>query len=441
MIMKKVLVIGSWAKEQITLENIKKDFSYEVFSYLDTENPAIIALADGFCLGSLSDSGAILAYAKEIKPDLIMVTTASPLAAGVVDLLEDKGYKVFGPKKLSARLESDKAFARRLMRKYIPDSLPEFGVFDNKKEAVKYAAKKDFQAAVKPLGLTEGLGVKVFGDQLKDGKEVERYINQILAGGDKEKVIVEERIEGEEFTLQCLVNGKIILPTPCVQDFKKLLDQDKGPNTASMGAYSAAAKILPFMKENDYSRALEIIKETITAFSRETGQTPRGFLYGQFMITASGIKLIEYNFRPGDPEWLNTLFVFQGNVAASIEALLAGEKPDLIFKEKATVSKYITPKKYPYQLNQPLEVEFSLNEIKKEGVGVYYSCGQTKEGKLMPGSERGIAFVAEAASIEKACQKVEKAVATVKGEFFHRKDIGTESQIKGKIEKVGLLRG
>lgn len=438
---KKILVVGSWAKEQITIENIKKNPSYKVFSYLDTKNPAIISLVENFCLGNLADSDAILNYAKEIKPDLILITTASPLAVGSVDKLEAGGFRVFGPKKISAQLESDKAFTRDLMHKYLPESLPKFRVLEDKQEAIKYAEDKNFEVAVKPIGLTEGLGVKVLGDQLKNGKEVTAYIAQILDDQSKgKKVIIEQRMEGEEFSLQCFVNGEVILPTWCVQDFKKLLPGDRGPNTASMGSYSFASQLLPFMKQGDYNQALDIIKKTASAFYEETGQHLCGFLYGQFMITDFGVKLIEYNFRPGDPEWMNTVIVLEDNIAEVAEDVLSGEERELTFKNKATVCKYITPKDYPYKLYQTLNVTFDQDEIRKEGVGIYYSCGQGKDGKLEVGSERGIAFLAMAETVEEANHKIESAISKVKGDFYYRKDIGTKKLIEQKIRNVEKMR-
>ncbi|MFO8052538.1 MAG: phosphoribosylamine--glycine ligase [Candidatus Omnitrophota bacterium] len=437
---KKILLVGSWAKEQITIENIKKNPSYKIFSYLDTNNPAIISLVEGFFVGSLSDPNSILNYAKKIKPDLIIITTASPLAAGSADKLEAEGFKVFGPKKLSAQLESNKAFTRNLMYEYLPESLPEFKVLEDNFEAVEYAKSKNFEVAVKPIGLTEGLGVKVLGDQLKNDGEVIDYITQILTDEKKgKKVIVEQRIQGEEFTLQCFVNGETILPTPCVQDFKKLLPEGRGPNTASMGSYSSNSHLLPFLSQDDYNQALGIIEKTISAFRKETGQDPCGFLYGQFMITKFGVKLIEYNFRPGDPEWMNTVAVLEDNIVDVVEDILSKKTRKLNFKNKATVCKYITPKEYPYKLYQILDVNFDKDEIEKEKVGIYYSCGLDKSDKLEVGSERGIAFLAVADRIEEANKKVEAAIAKIKGDFYYRQDIGTKELIDQKIKNVEKL--
>lgn len=392
-------------------------------------------------MGDLSDSDQILNYAKKIKPDLILITTASPLAKGAVDKLESAGFKVFGPNKVSAQLESNKAFTRELMYKYLPESVPEFKTFTDKNQAVSYAKRKKFQVAIKPIGLTEGLGVKVFGNQLKDEKEVISYIAEILDDPEKSgKVIVEEKISGEEFTLQCFVNGEVVLPTPCVQDFKKLLPGGKGPNTASMGSYSVSLKLLPFMNQADYDQAMNIIKNTLSVFTRETKENPCGFLYGQFMITEFGVKLIEYNFRPGDPEWMNTVVILEDNIADIAESLLAKKAITLSFRQKATVCKYITSRAYPYQLYQTLDVGLDKEKIEKEGVNIYYSCGLDSKSKLDVGSERGIAFLAAADSLEEANKTIENAISKVKGNFYYRQDIGTKELIDEKISNSKILK-
>lgn len=438
---KKVLVVGSWAKEQITIENISKNPNIEIFSYMDIHNPGIIPLVKDYQVGSFYDIEKIVKYAKDQYIDLVIITTATPLSIGLVDLLEEHKIPVFGPNRLAARLESDKEFTRKLLQKYIPIAIPNFDVFDNYRDAVNYSEKMKWQVAIKPIGLTDGLGVKVFGDQLKDENDVKMYIRHII---DKKisglsRVIVEERLDGEEFTIQCFVNGDNIIPTPAVQDFKKLLPEDKGPNTASMGSFSC--KKLPFLEERDYEKALEIIRNTLFAFKKETGKTCSGFLYGQFMKTNNGIKLIEYNFRPGDPEWLNTVFILKNNLLDIITELLVGDVPKVFFEEDMiTVCKYITPIEYPAKLNQILDINLDVQDIKKiENLRYYYSCGIDNKSKLNVGTERGIAFIAKAPTIEECNEKVENAISHVRGEFYYRKDIGTRDLINSKIDHVKKL--
>ncbi len=298
---KRVLIVGSWAKEQITIENISSNPDIEIFSYMDIRNPGIISQVKGYQIGSLYDISGIVNFALEKKIDLVIITTASPLSIGLVDALEENHILAFGPVRLAARLEADKEFTRKLLKKYMPSAIPEFKVFEDPEIAIDYAEKLHWKVAVKPIGLTEGLGVRVFGEQLKDENEVKwyiRHVNNKKIGGSS-KVIIEEKIEGEEFTVQCFVHGDQIIPTPAVQDFKKLLPEEKGPNTASMGSYSQQGYLLPFMEEKDYEKALEIIRGTLDGFQKETGKICSGFLYGQFMLTANGVILIEYNFRPG----------------------------------------------------------------------------------------------------------------------------------------------
>lgn len=447
--LKKVLIVGSWAKEQITIENISRNPEIEIFSYMDIRNPGIISLVKDYHIGSLYDIDSIIEYAQDKKIDLVIITTASPLSRGLVDRLEDVGILAFGPILLAARLESDKEFTRKLLQKYMSSAIPKFKVFDNYQEAIQFSEGLDWQVAVKPIGLTEGLGVKIFGDHLKDENDVKNYIQHIINKqvSGSSRVIIEEKIEGEEFTIQCFVHKGYILPTPTVQDFKRLLPGEKGPNTASMGSYSQKGYLLPFMEEEDYRKAMEIISATLEGFQEETGKTCSGFLYGQFMLTAEGVKLIEYNFRPGDPEWLNTIFILKNNILDIILSLLeerqeeGQEKLSLYFDNCATVCKYIVPINYPEKFDQILDVSLDVDAIQKiKDLRYYYSCGFDDTGRLNVGTERGIAFVAKAPTIEEANDKVEKAISTVKGEFFYRRDIGTMNLIESKIDHIKRLR-
>ena len=441
---KRILIVGSWAKEQITIENLSSNPDVEIFSYMDIRNPGIISLVKGYQVGSFYNISAIVNYAQEQKIDLVIITTASPLSRGLVDALEENHILAFGPVSTAARLEANKEFTRRLLQKYMPSAIPRFEVFDNSQSAIDYAEKLDWQVAVKPIGLTEGLGVRVFGEQLKNENEVRGYIQQVIKKriGGSSKVIIEEKIEGEEFTVQCFVHGKHILPTPAVQDFKKLLPGERGPNTASMGSYSQQGRLLPFMEEKDYEKALEIIRRTLEGFQKDTGKICSGFLYGQFMVTANGVKLIEYNFRPGDPEWMNTVIVLKNNLLDVVLKLFQGEEQELYFENRATVCKYIVPKGYPEKLYQNLEVDLNVEAIQKiDGVRYYYSCGLDNAGKLNVGTERGVAFVAKAPTIEEANETVEKAISLVDGEFYYRKDIGTKELIDSKVEHVNRLKG
>ncbi|MBN2371017.1 MAG: phosphoribosylamine--glycine ligase [Vicinamibacteria bacterium] len=435
-----VLVVGSWAKEHITIEHLKRIGRHRVYAYMDARNPGIEMIADDCRVGRLDDLPAMAAYARECRPGRVLITTAKPLSLGLVDMLEMDGFSVFGPSKSAARLESDKAFARNLMLKHRVGALPRFGVFDRPIEAEEYARELKWDVAIKPIGLTDGLGVRVAGVQLMDDREIVDYIRKVFERkiGGESRVLVEERIAGEEFTLQCLVSDDIVLPTLPVQDFKKLRDGDTGPNTASMGSYSMADHLLPFLEKRHFEEALEVIRRTLAALREETGQTCRGFLYGQFMLTSDGIRLVEYNFRPGDPEWINVMRLQQTDLIDVITSLQEGDSSiSADLRHAATVCKYVVPHGYPERLNEPLDLRIDASAMSQFGVGLYYSCGREDDGRLRVGTERGIAFVAEAPTVPEASIKVEAAIASVQGDFFHRRDIGSVEMMAYKEALIG----
>ncbi len=437
-----VLIVGSWAKEQITIENIKRNKQIKVYAYLDTKNPGILSLVDGYRIGNLKDIENIKDFCEKESIDLVLITTASPLQAGLVDLLEESDLYVFGPRQSCARLESDKAFARELVHEIAPEVIPKYSVFKNTEQAIDYAEELNWQVAVKPIGLTDGLGVKVYGDQLKNANEIKNYISQIYENqiSGHSQIIIEEKLQGEEFTVQALVYGEHLISTPAVQDFKKLLPGDRGPNTASMGSYSGTGHLLPFMQEEDYQKAVDVMKKTVIALQRETGYFVSGFLYGQFMLTAQGIKLIEYNFRPGDPEWMNTLRTLKNNLVEVIIDLFNEKEQELQFTPHTTLCKYIVPPDYPRMANQFLNVKIDKNILENNKTDIYYSSGLDSFAQLRVGDERGIALLTDSPSLEQSDEQIEKAMTGITGDFYYRQDIGNPGIVKRKVRKCQAWR-
>jgi len=440
---RRVLVVGSWAKEEITIEHLQKTSPVEVFAFLDVANPGIMERAAGYRIGNSSNPDEVLAFAADEDCDLVLVTTAAPLQHGLADRLQEAGISAFAPPREAARLEWDKAFARNLLADCRPSALPRFRICDDVEDACRFSKELDWNIAVKPSGLTEGLGVKVFGDQLESPLDVGSYITEVLERGigGRHQVLIEERLIGEEFTLQALVDGQRLAPTPAVQDFKKLLPGERGPNTASMGSYAANGRLLPFLVGEQYDEAIEIMRATLAAVEKRTGVSCRGFLYGQFMLTAHGLKLIEYNFRPGDPEWMNTLGTLATPLLDAVTELLQGQEPALEFRDEASVVKYIVPEEYPEKLDEILEARFDRQGLLDLGVHTYYSGGLDEQDRLNVGSERGVALLACAPSVERAHEKIEQAIDRIDGRFFHRQDIGSASLLRSKKSRVDDLLG
>jgi len=284
---------------------------------------------------------------------------------------------------------------------------------------------------VKPDGLTGGKGVKVFGEHLKSIEEALEYSKEVLSKHDS--VIVEERLEGEEFSLQCISDGKHLEATVPVQDHKRAYEDDQGPNTGGMGSYSMEDHLLPFLKKRDVEEAEKITKKVMESLYKETGEYYIGVLYGGFILTKKGVKLLEYNARFGDPEVMNILPILKNNFADVCLDAINQELSGIEFEKKATVCKYVVPKGYPVN-PVPGKIEIPETDAK-----VYYASVDLREDGLYMTRSRAAAFVGIADNIEGAEKIAQKAVEKVKGNVFYRKDIGTKRLLRKRVEHIKSL--
>jgi len=358
------------------------------------------------------------------------------LNEGVVDKLQEIGIPSIGPTKLMARLETSKSFTRDLLNKYKIDGNPKFKVInhDNINELNDFLNELD-GVVIKPDGLTGGKGVKVQGDHFDTQEEALKYCVEVLES--HQTVIVEEKLDGEEFSLQCLTDGKTVVATPPVQDHKRAYDGDKGPNTGGMGSYSCENHLLPFLKKEHVGKALEITKKVADAINKETGLYYKGVMYGGFILTKQGVKLIEFNARFGDPEVINVLPLLKTDFAGICQAIIVQEldRVKVGFEKKATVCKYVVPEGYP---DKPVKNEKIEVSTPKNAKMYYASVDEKKDGLYMTGS-RAIAFLGVGNNLDEAEKIAEQAVSSVKGKVFHRKDIGTKELIEKRVGHVGKL--
>ncbi|MDK2939576.1 MAG: phosphoribosylamine---glycine ligase, partial [Methanolobus sp.] len=299
-----ILVVGGGGREHAivaAIERSRQDPS--IYAVMSKKNPGIAALCEDYLLEKETNVEKVVEYAVSKNIELVVVGPEAPLSVGLADALEAEGISVASPKQKVAQLEFDKAWARNFMRNNNIAGCPVFDVFTDK-DAMDAFIDELGNVAIKPAGLTGGKGVKVMGDQLPNLKAAKEYAASLL---DMGSVVVEENLVGEEFTLQAFVDGKNLAFMPTVQDHKRAFENDLGPNTGGMGSYNAAGEILPFLTAEDVENSKQIMKDTIKALYKETGQEYKGTLYGQFMITNDGPKVIEFNARFGDPEAMNVL--------------------------------------------------------------------------------------------------------------------------------------
>jgi phosphoribosylamine--glycine ligase len=441
--MERILLIGNGGREHAIARAIRKSrIPHELYAFMEAKNPGIVRLCKEAFVGKTTDARLIAKFAISRKIDLAVIGPEAPLDAAVVDELEKFGIGCAGPSKSGARMETDKGFMREVLEKYKVKGSPVAGVFTDYKEACEFMDSLGNSVVVKPAGLTGGKGVKLVGEQLKDSNEAKEYVKEILGRGigSLRKVVIEEKLEGEEFSLQAFASGRRVVGTPMVQDHKRAYDGDNGPNTGGMGSYSDAGYILPFLKQEDYDDGLSIMKASVDAFRKETGEDYKGFLYGGFMVTKGGVKLLEFNARLGDPEAMNTLSVIKSDFLDILQRIVEGSLKDAVFEKKATVCKYLVPEGYPVSPRKNELIEVDERAIEKSGAILYYASVNEVDGKIYTGSSRTAGLVGISDTIENAERVAENAVKFVKGKLFYRKDIGTKELIQKRIEHMKAIR-
>jgi phosphoribosylamine---glycine ligase len=434
----KILLFGNGAREHCIAEALRKNSQTEIYSYLKSKNPGIVSLSKGFELGNYSDLDKIKSYTNQISPDFAFIGPEEPLNNGVADLLKGIGIESIGPIKELAQLETSKSFTRNILKKYKIEGNPKFGNFNKKsiQNAKSFLDGID-ECVIKPDGLTGGKGVKVQGDHFSTKQEALDYCNEVLK--THPSVVVEEKLDGEEFSLQCLTDGKTVIATPPVQDHKRAFNDDKGPNTGGMGSYSCENHLLPFLTRKDVEEALEITKKVADALFKETGEYYKGVMYGGFIVTKNGVRLVEYNARFGDPEAMNVLPIMETDFAEVCGAIISQElnKIKIKFQNKATVCKYLVPEGYP---ENPVKNEKIIVGKIPENARLYYASVDEKEEGLYLSPSRAIACLGIADNLEKAERIAEEATKSVKGPIFHREDIGTRKLVEKRVKHMGEIR-
>ena len=435
----RVLIVGSGAREHaIAAALLSSKEQPELLCFGSGNNPGISAHTLAYSSGDLTDATAIEAFARANGATLAVVGPEAPLAAGVADALWSAGIPTVGPKRDLARIESSKSFTRDLLVKYGIPGNPAFQRFTSMEGVREWLERFPQQHVIKDDGLAGGKGVKVYGDHLHSMDESVRCCEELTTAG--RAFVLEEKLEGEEFSLMSFTDGKTVRHMPAVQDHKRAFVGDTGPNTGGMGTYSDADGKLPFLRESDIAEAHAINEQVVKALGEECGAPYQGVLYGGFMATANGVRLIEYNARFGDPEVLNLLTLLESDFLAICRAIAQGKLADaeVSFKPLATVCKYLVPEGYPETPRKGDEV--SVPAQLPQGVATYLSSVDMKDGRLVAMGSRTLAFVGTGATLAEAEERCQQAAASVEGPFFFREDIGTAAALARRMKHMEALR-
>jgi phosphoribosylamine--glycine ligase len=424
----RILVIGSGGREHTLTWKLAQNPVVEKI-YCSPGNGGTASIAENVEIKA-DEVKALAQFAEEKRVDLTVVGPEAPLVEGIVNEFERRGLKIFGPRSEAALIEGSKVFAKKLMEKY---SIPtgEAEIFENYDEAADFVKKRKPPLVVKADGLAAGKGVTVCFSHEEAIKALEDCFLRKKFGRAGEKVIVEEYLEGEEVSFFIFTDGEEALPMLTAQDYKRVFDKDKGPNTGGMGSYSPA----PFVHFELEKRIMdEIMLPTVEALRRE-GREYKGVLYGGLIVTEEGPKVLEFNCRFGDPEAQVILPLMQSDLLEIMMAVVEGNLREyrLNWRDDKCVDVVLASGGYPGRYEVGFEIEGIEEALKIKNVFLFHAGTEKRGDKFYTSGGRVLNVSAVGKSYKEAREKAYLAIEKIRFKNMHyRKDIG---------EKVCLEEG
>jgi phosphoribosylamine--glycine ligase len=419
----KVLVVGGGGREHALVWKIAQ--SPKVSKIYCAPGNAGISEHAAIVPVKANDLNSLLEFALKEKIDLTVVGPEDPLTQGIVDLFESKGLFIFGANRKAAEIERSKAFAKETMKKYhIPTAFYE--VFDNRNETVKYIRKLGAPIVVKADGLAAGKGVIVCKTTEEAIQSVDKIMVEKIFGEAGNRVVIEEYLVGEEASYIAFTDGKAILPMASSQDHKPIFDEDQGPNTGGMGAYSPA----PVVTDEVHEKIIEKILRPIIYGMGEEGRPYKGVLYAGLMIHEGHPKALEFNARFGDPETQPVLMRMKGDIVPILEACMKGtlSQHRIEWDNRPSVCVVMASKGYPGDYEKG-KVIGGLREVSQmEGVFVFHAGTALKNGQMITNGGRVLGVTGLGEDIPRAIERTYQAVKKISWDGVHyRTDIGQKA--------------
>ncbi|ABP96123.1 phosphoribosylamine--glycine ligase [Metallosphaera sedula] len=451
----KVLLVGDGAREHAMAEALANSpQGYRVYALSSYVNPgireAVNRTGGKYVQGNINSREDVAKAIREFNPDFGVVGPEDPLFHGIADEFRRNGIPVVGPNRAGAEIERSKVWMRQLMWKYKIDGRLRFRSFTSLEEASRFIVEYGGSVAVKPAEQVGGKGVKVVADiqaYLSNEKRraLSKSVDEIGSLVKNEvKIIIEEKVDGPEYTLHVLTDGHTFLPLPLAQDYKHAYQDGIGPETGGMGSVSGPGRLLPFITEEEYEKTLKIVQDTARAIREETGEPYRGFISGQMMLTELwGPTVIEFYSRMGDPETSAIIPRISSDFGYLLQ-LTAEEKlsqAKLEVREDPTVVRAIAPLGYPLRREMATgkEIFLDVNSMREKGCLVYFGSVSYEGGKLITRGSRALELVAFG-DFEEASRKLDTCTKMISAntELVYRTDIGRT--LGEQAEKAEIVR-
>ena len=416
----KILVIGSGGREHAIAWKLSRSKKVEKI-FCAPGNGGIKEIAELIDIRA-DDILGLLDFAKKNKIDLTVVGPETPLVKGIVDVFNESGLKAFGPFKDVAMLEGSKVFSKNVMKKF-GLATAGFKVFDNPEDAKKYLNEVGIPIVIKADGLAAGKGV-IIPKTIEEGeKAIDSIMVEKAYGESGNSILIEDCLEGEEASMLVFTDGKTIVPLESSQDHKRIFDNDMGPNTGGMGAYSPA----PVVTKDILDKVIKNVFRPVIDGLRKEGKIYKGVLYAGLMITKNGPMVLEFNVRFGDPETQAILPRLKSDLSDIMLACVDGtlDKINVVWDKSSCISVVCVSKGYPDEYEKDKEI-FGLEKAGKiKDVIVFHAGTKAKNGKILTDGGRVLGVTSIGADIKSAKTNAYNAIDCIKFEGMrYRKDIG-----------------
>ncbi|KAB7705253.1 phosphoribosylamine--glycine ligase [Bacillus aerolatus] len=414
-----ILVVGRGGREHAICKKLAESPQVEKV-FCAPGNAGIAQDAEIVAIDEM-DFAALSDFALSQKIDLTVVGPENPLSGGIVDHFLEKDLKVYGPNKAAAVLEGSKSFAKMMMEKYnIPTA--RYAAFHTYEDAKAYIEEQGAPIVLKADGLAAGKGVTVAMTLEEALASLEEMMVDKKFGDASSKIVIEQYLEGEEFSLMAFVNGEHVYPMEAAQDHKRAFDNDEGPNTGGMGAYSP----IPHISQDVIDQSIQEVLLPIAKGMVSEGRPFTGIIFAGLMLTKEGPKTIEFNARFGDPETQVVLPRLDSDLAQVFLDVLAEKDPDLKWKDEAVLGVVLAAEGYPegYEKGHPIK---GLEKVDSSSV-LHAGTFKDEEGTICANGGRVLLVTGIAPSIQEAKQEAYKKIENIQTDhFFYRKDIGSRA--------------